>query len=66
MDWLNALSDDQIAMIGCVFALATSFAMMSLTWTVRQTLQPRETAATAYIKRARTQPTPAAQERRAA
>lgn len=66
MDWLNALSDDQIALIGCVLALATAFAVMSLTWTVRQSLQPSESAASAFIKRSRTEPVPAEQRRRAA
>jgi hypothetical protein len=63
MEWLNALSDDQIALIGCVIALAGSFAVMSLTWTVRQSLQPREAAASAFLKR---EEQPAVQNRRAA
>jgi hypothetical protein len=65
MDWLNALSDDQIAMIGCVFALAASFAVMSLTWTVRQSLHPKESAASAFASRAQSQPA-AGEQRRAA
>lgn len=56
MDWLSAFSDDQIALIGCVFALATAFAVMSLTWTVRQSLQPTEAAASAFKPRQTPQP----------
>lgn len=51
MDWLSAFSDDQIALIGCVFALASAFAVMSLTWTVRQSLQPSKAAASAFAPR---------------
>ncbi len=66
MDWLNVLSDDQIALIGCVCALAVAFTVMSLTWTVRQSLQPREAASSAFLKRVQSQPAPASQSRRAA
>lgn len=66
MDWLNALSDDQLAMIGCVLALAAAFAVMSLTWTVRQSLQPNESTASAFVARKKTAPTPAVETRRAA
>lgn len=56
MDWLSAFSDDQIALIGCVAALASAFAVMSLTWTVRQSLQPKDQAASAFKPRINAQP----------
>lgn len=56
MDWLSALSDDQIALFGCVIALASAFAVMSLTWTVRQTLQPSKQAVSAFQPRVAPQP----------
>ncbi|MCA9052469.1 MAG: hypothetical protein KDA75_01465 [Planctomycetaceae bacterium] len=51
MDWLSAFSDDQVALIGCVFALGTAFAVMSLTWTVRQSLQPKDASVSAFAAR---------------
>ena len=70
MDWLSAFSDDQIALIGCVFALAAAFAVMSLTWTVRQSLQPGQAAASAFTPRIKAGPQPVEvatrQQRRAA
>ena len=51
MDWLSAFGDDQIALIGCVLALGTAFAVMSLTWTVRQSLQPKDAAVSAFTAR---------------
>lgn len=35
MPLLEALTDDQIALIGCFASLAVAFGIMSLTWTVR-------------------------------
>ncbi|MFV0443822.1 MAG: hypothetical protein ACK5Q5_09650 [Planctomycetaceae bacterium] len=64
MDWLSAFSDDQIALIGCVLALATAFAVMSLTWTVRQSLQPAKQAASAFKPHAAPQPVAADQQTR--
>lgn len=55
MDWLSAFSDDQIALIGCVFALGSAFAVMSLTFTVRQSLQPGKQAASAFAPRVASQ-----------
>lgn len=61
MSFLNVLTDDQIALIGCVLALATAFAVMSLTWTARQSLQPGRNAAAA-IKAKRQSGSPEANE----
>ena len=41
MSFLEYLSDDQIALIGCGLALVASFGLMSLTYTVRQAVQPQ-------------------------
>jgi hypothetical protein len=63
----DALSDDQIALIGCAFALAISFALMSLTWTVRQSARPAQSAATILEQaRRRKQQLHETRERRAA
>jgi hypothetical protein len=51
MEWLAAFTDDQIALIGCVVALGSAFAVMSLTWTVRQSIQPSQQAASAFEPR---------------
>jgi hypothetical protein len=45
MALLEFLTDDQIALIGCAVALAVSFALMSLTWTVREAVKPAAAAA---------------------
>ena len=56
MDFLSAFTDDQIALIGCVLALGTAFAVMSLTWNVRQAIQPKDAAASAFLPRTSAKP----------
>ena len=43
MPLLDVLTDDQLAVIGCLGALAVAFGIMSLTWTVRTSMASRTT-----------------------
>ncbi len=36
MSFVESLTDDQLALLGCGLALVGAFTIMSLTWTVRQ------------------------------
>jgi hypothetical protein len=65
MNLLDALTDDQIALLGCFGALAVSFGIMSLTWTVRQAVTPQKEASPT-IRAARVPPQQEAEIRKAA
>ncbi len=41
MSFLEYLSDDQIALIGCGLALVASFGLMSITFSLKQAIKPQ-------------------------
>lgn len=68
MSLFEALTDDQVAIFGCVAALATAFGLMSLTWTIRQAAggQPKTRSLPERPQSLPSRTVPAIRERKAA
>jgi len=66
MSLLQALTDDQIAILGCGLALAAAFGVMALTGTVRESLDRQKQSHRSAPSRERSTPVAEPSRRRAA